>query len=415
MKYVCLVQLLLKFVLQVMKYYMPENAPHLNMTESAYLRVDILYSNQSISKNQVLSSENNVFGLLVSSTFNSSIVALKGYGNRQTVLFNYTGLVQLTLKESGQLVLENEMNYEFLSIGDYKGVNKSELIKKPFKAIISNDDGKIRVLDADNDILWTYPNACVSKQNNNETKRDYAVNSEKYIESIQKISIHACFSQCSQSDYCMSATRAFDGNCYLYGKQEGFVAKNGSTYFLKECLYENCSLLLNKCLSVGDVRNETKGENILNLKFLEIRTIAENAFSRQIKLRILYLNNNELKSLPNTLFSGLNHLEYVDLSNNQLKSLADTLFTELDRLLWLLLHNNQLTSLPQTVFSGLGSLRRLELHNNNLISLPETVFNRLGILNFLDLHNNQLTSLPETVFSGLGNLTHLNLHNNNLT
>ncbi|XP_058864204.1 podocan-like protein 1 isoform X3 [Acipenser ruthenus] len=194
--------------------------------------------------------------------------------------------------------------------------------------------------------------------------------------------------------------------------------------------------------------------NKLHLQNNRISWIPNGAFSQQLHLRELYLQNNQLsdQGLQNDTFSKLRSLEYLDLSmnnltrvpeglppgitilhlgKNRISSLSAEGVSRVRSLEYLLLQNNELTAssihpqelwlksnlidrLGEDALSGLSSLAQLHLGQNRLrdsgIALGS--WREVPGLTLLDLSGNQLTQVPSDL---PGSLEYLHLQENRIS
>jgi Leucine-rich repeat (LRR) protein len=98
----------------------------------------------------------------------------------------------------------------------------------------------------------------------------------------------------------------------------------------------------------------------LDVSFLGITTVGENALSGCADLEWLRFWYNSIASLPANVFANNPGLTYIDLDTNQL------------------------TTLPETVFDGLNGLLTLELRNNPFEEIPGEIWVMWVLLVFLN-------------------------------
>ncbi|XP_058863222.1 podocan-like protein 1 isoform X1 [Acipenser ruthenus] len=150
--------------------------------------------------------------------------------------------------------------------------------------------------------------------------------------------------------------------------------------------------------------------NKLHLQNNRISWIPSGAFSQQLHLRELYLQNNQLsdQGLQNDTFSKLRSLEYLDLSMNNLTRVPEGLPPGIT-----ILHlgKNRISSLSAEGVSRVRSLEYLLLQNNELTasSIHPQAFDKLRRLHTLHIYNNLLERVPPSLPRRLRSL--MMLHN----
>lgn len=101
----------------------------------------------------------------------------------------------------------------------------------------------------------------------------------------------------------------------------------------------------------------------LSLVHNSIREIPANAFSNNLKLRKIHLNNNDIISVSENAFAGLDQLEVLDISQNLLeKTLHRDAFVSLPSLRVLNISGNQIERYSESIFSGQTELA--EVHGD---------------------------------------------------
>ncbi|XP_070492484.1 protein artichoke-like [Chironomus tepperi] len=129
----------------------------------------------------------------------------------------------------------------------------------------------------------------------------------------------------------------------------------------------------------------------IDLSYLEIEDVDENAFRGCKNLDWLRLYNNRIARLPDNVFMYNRHLTYIDLERNLL------------------------TTLPENTFANQLALEALDLNNNPIANLPTGIFRNLWNLEFLYLRNTGISAVNSRWFDSLFNLFYFDMSNNNIT
>ncbi|KAL7051772.1 hypothetical protein ACKWTF_004612 [Chironomus riparius] len=140
----------------------------------------------------------------------------------------------------------------------------------------------------------------------------------------------------------------------------------------------------------------------IDLSFLNLQEVGENAFRGCRNLDWLRLYSNSIPRLPDNLFIHNRHLTYIDLDRNLFTTLPENLFANQLALLTLDLNNNHFTNFPNGIFRNLWNLRILYLRAGSLPTINPAWFTNLINLNFLDLSYNEFTQeIPPNAFENL--------------
>lgn len=112
--------------------------------------------------------------------------------------------------------------------------------------------------------------------------------------------------------------------------------------------------------------------------------------------------------------SVLNGLIELDLRGMDIDSIARDAFTDVPNLVYLWLNDNRLAALEPHTFAHVPYLSRLALHNNQLERIEPHTFASLAQLTRLSLAHNRLARLEPKSLVGLGSLEFLSLNDNRL-
>lgn len=130
------------------------------------------------------------------------------------------------------------------------------------------------------------------------------------------------------------------------------------------------------------------------------------------EVRLVKLGFSDLDS---NIFHNVVISTTLDLSENCLKTLNDDLFDNQNRLKYLFLQNNQLTVLSKNVFKSLQSILAIDLSNNLIRTINVDPFQSLTHLKEINLNNNSIVKLPEDMFKDqTESITTLQLNSNPL-
>ncbi|XP_070492474.1 leucine-rich repeat-containing protein 15-like [Chironomus tepperi] len=154
----------------------------------------------------------------------------------------------------------------------------------------------------------------------------------------------------------------------------------------------------------------------LDLSFLGIESVDENAFRRCRNLNWVSLYNNRISRMSENSFNLNRHLEHLDLQFNQLTAVPENLFANHFALQYLNLGFNPFTQpIPGNAFRNLFSLKELHLERNNIREINPAWFQNMINLEILFMYSNQLTSVPQGAFVSLAQLMVLDLGSNQIS
>ncbi|XP_052286863.1 leucine-rich repeat neuronal protein 3-like [Dreissena polymorpha] len=128
------------------------------------------------------------------------------------------------------------------------------------------------------------------------------------------------------------------------------------------------------------------------------------------KMTFLSLRNNKLTLINGSIAND--NLQTLDLSNNNISVVADEAFKKTTKLKVVNLSQNYLTVISSSLFRSLHELSALDLSYNNINSIDEKAFVSLAKLNHLNLSNNKLKSLSADIFINFENLLILDISYN---
>ncbi len=125
----------------------------------------------------------------------------------------------------------------------------------------------------------------------------------------------------------------------------------------------------------------------------------------------LHLKKNEITSIGSSDLSHLTELEELALSNNPISSFADDALSRNEKLKYLFLNKSYLTT-PPNLWQAKNSLRALRIDDAKLDSTPEDYFTNMTEMRTIHLNGNKLTQVR---LGQMDKLSYINLRDNKLT
>lgn len=153
---------------------------------------------------------------------------------------------------------------------------------------------------------------------------------------------------------------------------------------------------------------------VLDLSFNKIKTIHQDSFASNNKLKSLALAGNKLTSIPSHLIMGLISIQKIDLTDNQI-IMKDEQFLNSVYLKEFYCVKCQITNIGSNTFKDMTGLQKLDLSFNKLVNIPENAFETNMHLKQLKIENNNLKIFPIKIFEHLPELRELCLDDNNFT
>ncbi|XP_049826090.1 lutropin-choriogonadotropic hormone receptor isoform X2 [Aethina tumida] len=151
----------------------------------------------------------------------------------------------------------------------------------------------------------------------------------------------------------------------------------------------------------------------LTLSDNKLEYIHQKAFSKNIYLKHLLLQNCGLAVIPSEALRPLTKLQTLNIGNNLISSLPVGSFPEMVSLTRLLLKRNQITEIAETAFANLTSLKVLQLDDNFLTQIPQAL-TKLPDLQELSISGNRIKYIAGGVLQKTPNLALLELKGNPL-
>lgn len=135
---------------------------------------------------------------------------------------------------------------------------------------------------------------------------------------------------------------------------------------------------------------------ILNRQFLGEKFGSASVLHGLIELD---LRGMDIDSIARDAFTDVPNLVYLWLNDNRLGALEPHTFAHVPYLSRLALHNNRLERVEPHTFAALAQLTRLSLAHNRLARLEPKSLVGLGSLEFLSLNDNRLDQIGPSVFA----------------
>lgn len=145
---------------------------------------------------------------------------------------------------------------------------------------------------------------------------------------------------------------------------------------------------------------------VLDLSGNKIKSLDDDAFTKNINLINVNLSRNSLKSIDSEIFVTNERLEILDLSHNtNLKNEKEKPFILNKNLAVLYLNKCHLESIDAETFRNLTNLTELFLAGNFIIEVDSKAFQSMPLLTNVSLENNLLRSLaPSIIGKNMQNL-----------
>ncbi|KAJ3644800.1 hypothetical protein Zmor_022503 [Zophobas morio] len=168
-------------------------------------------------------------------------------------------------------------------------------------------------------------------------------------------------------------------------------------YDMRFIVFDNCGIeqIQEECFS-EKVENITTQIAIINDKLTSIKT----GTFRNLKVRIIHLENNLIEVIEEESFLNLPNLMNLDLSFNNLHILNSKAFVNLPHFGSLILESNRIKALHNNSLYFFRSVYSvLDIKCNNLTYIDKNALDGMAAENFdSNLYGNKLVSLPEGVF-----------------
>lgn len=200
-----------------------------------------------------------------------------------------------------------------------------------------------------------------------------------------------CISDYRFNNYFESSTRI---TCTHKTDESSVKIRSVPKYSFVKMNFESCSMSSVQ-YPIFEVYNHI---NILNISYLGLEMLQNDAFVRAELLTKLDVSHNNLTKVPDFLFAKTNKLIEVDFSFNKIDRIEPLAFGSKSILKHLDLSFNEIDELNANMFASAVKLRHLNLSHNSLSIIKAGTFCRQEDLLILDLTKNRLKMLDFNIF-----------------